>query len=145
MKLHELPKIADKRKKVIGRGYGSGKGGHTVGKGTKGQKSRAGGKLRPLFEGGQNPLSRRIPRLKGFKMPQREVYEIIRLDKLNIFKDGTEVDASELFKTGLINGSGTPKVLDVGELKKKITLVNVVCSRSAEEKIKKQGGSIVWK
>jgi large subunit ribosomal protein L15 len=65
MELHELTKIVKRRKKRVGRGYGSGKGGHTTGRGAKGQKIR--NKLRPSFEGGQLPLVRRLPRRGGFR------------------------------------------------------------------------------
>ncbi len=145
MELHSLKKITDKKKKVVGRGYGSGKGGHTSGRGSKGQNARAGGKLRPLFEGGQNPLSMRIPHKRGFKRAFKENSEIVKLDSLNMFEDGNTVSPAELFKTGLITGNGTPKILDHGTLTKKINLIGVMCSKSAKEKIEKQGGSVSWK
>lgn len=145
MQLHSLSKIVDKRKKTVGRGYGSGKGGHTSGRGSKGQKSRAGGRIKPLFEGGQTPLSLRIPHKKGFNKHIKQVNEVVRLESLNIFDNGAEVSVSDLFKTGLITGKGTPKILDHGEISKKINLVGISCSRSAKEKIEKQGGSVVWK
>lgn len=142
MKLHTLTKITDKKMKIIGRGYGSGKGGHTVGRGSKGQKARSNSRLKPFFEGGQNPLSMRVPQKKGFDKHTKIDNEIIKLESLNIFEDNSQVDASDLFKAGLIIGKGDPKILDHGEIKKKLNIVGIKCSKSAQEKIEKQGGSV---
>jgi len=141
--LNALPGYVGKRKKIIGRGFGSGKGAHTVGRGMKGQKSRAGSRIGPFFEGGQNPLSMRIPHKKGFTGHVKETIEIVRLDQLNVFKDGDTVDASELFKVGLIQGKGIPKVLGGGDLERKLTLDGIRCSKSAREILEKKGGSVI--
>lgn len=144
MELSNLRKITDKKKKRVGRGYGSGKGGHTVGRGSKGQKSRAGSRIAPLFEGGQNPLSMRIPHKKGFIKHTKVPNEIIRIDSLNIFNNGDEISAVELFKTGIIKGEGTPKILDTGELTVVLKISGILCSKGAKEKIEKLGGSVIW-
>lgn len=138
-----------KNKKRIGRGYGSGKGGHTVGRGSKGAKSRTGYKKpRQGFEGGQMPLSRRLPKLKGFSRSYFQLKNktaILNLGKLNAFKDGEKVNLESLRKTGLIKTKQSIKVkiLGNGELTKKIIVENLEMSASAREKITKAGGEIL--
>lgn len=137
MQLHTLNKITDRKKKIVGRGAGSGKGMHTSGRGSKGQKARAGSHIRTLFEGGQNPLTMRIPHKKGFLKHTKTNNEIITLSSLNIFDDGAAVSVADLFKTGIITGKGTPKVLDEGTITKKVNLIGISCSKTAKEKIEK--------
>ena len=91
MKLHELQPVEGSRKERnrVGRGIGSGNG-KTSGRGQKGQKARSGGGVRPGFEGGQNPLFRRIPK-RGFNNVNRKEYAVVNLTDLNKFEDGTVV------------------------------------------------------
>lgn len=138
-----------KNKKRIGRGYGSGKGGHTVGRGSKGQRSRSGYKVpRKGFEGGQMPLSRRLPKLKGFSRgyyDQNTKNLVIGLDDLNDFASGEVVNIDALVKKGFISGKSKDlkvKILGNGEITKKVTIENIPVSKSAEEKIVKAGGKI---
>ena len=146
--IHKYLTKTTKNKKRIGRGYGSGKGGHTVGRGMKGAKSRTGYKLpRPGFEGGQMPLSRRLPKLKGFSRKYfqiRDKSQILKLNDLNVFKDGEEVDMKALVQAGLVSEKAiSVKILSNGELTKKIKLSGLKTSKQAAEKITKAGGKIL--
>lgn len=126
-------------RKRIGRGIGSGHG-KTSGRGHKGQKSRSGGKIPPYFEGGQMPLVRRIPK-RGFRSQNREKWQIINLEALNRFEEGTEVDKELLREVGLIKKLDLPvKVLARGELNKKLTVKAEAFSLSAKAKIEQKGG-----
>ena len=141
MKLSELesPKSL-KKKKRVGRGDGSGHG-TTSGRGTKGQLSRSGGKTRIGFEGGQMPLQRRVPHLKGFKNLRKRVFNIVNVGDLEDFKEGTIIDYKLLDDKGLIMKKEAPlKVLGNGELSKKLTVKANAFSGSASEKIEKAGG-----
>ena len=124
MKLHELEKNigATHAKKRVGRGSGSGLG-KTSGRGQKGQKARSGGSINPVFEGGQLPLYRRIPK-RGFKNAKfRTVYATINVEDLNVFEDGTVVTPALLKDTGLLKKQlDGVKVLGNGKLEKKITI-----------------------
>ncbi len=141
MKLHELEKNigATHAKKRVGRGPGSGLG-KTSGKGQKGQKARSGGSINPVFEGGQLPLFRRIPK-RGFKNYNfRTRYAVINLDSLNRFDEGTVVTPALLKETGIIkNQLDGVKVLGNGTLEKKLTIQANKFSASALEKIKESG------
>ena len=141
MKLHELEKNigATQPKKRVGRGPGSGLG-KTSGRGQKGQKARSGASINPVFEGGQLPLYRRIPK-RGFKNAKfKTVYGVINLDKLNKFEDGTVVTPALLKDTGLIKKQyDGVKVLGTGKLEKKLTIQANKFSASALEKINKAG------
>ena len=141
MKLHELEKNigATHAKKRVGRGSGSGLG-KTSGRGQKGQKARSGGSINPVFEGGQLPLYRRIPK-RGFKNAKfRTVYATINLEDLNVFEDGTVVTPALLKDTGLLKKQlDGVKVLGNGKLEKKITIQASKFSASALEKIKEAG------
>lgn len=143
MKIHELqpaPGARQKARKRVGRGVGSGLG-KTSGKGHKGQNARSGGGVRPGFEGGQNPLYRRLPK-RGFNNPFRKEYAIVNLDKLNAFADGTEVTPELLLESGIIgNPLAGVKVLGDGELKVKLTIKAHKFSKSAAEKISAAGGT----
>lgn len=127
-----------KNKKRVGRGTASGSG-KTAGRGTKGQKSRSGFKHKRGFEGGQNPLSQRIPKLKGFKSLGIK-YNIINVESLNIFKDGETVNYKNLKEKKIIIKKGPIKILGRGELKKKIIVEADAFSKKACEIIKKAGG-----
>lgn len=141
MKLHELEKNigATHAKKRVGRGSGSGLG-KTSGKGQKGQKARSGGSINPVFEGGQLPLFRRLPK-RGFKNYNfRTRYAVINLDSLNRFEEGTVVTPALLKETGIIkNQLDGVKVLGNGTLEKKLTIQANKFSASALEKIKESG------
>ena len=143
MKLHEL-KPAEGSRKVrnrVGRGIGSGNG-KTSGKGHKGQNARSGGGVRPGFEGGQNPLFRRIPK-RGFTNINRKEYAIVNLEALNRFEDGAEVTAAVLLETGIVsNEKAGIKVLGHGTLSKKLTVKANKFSASAKEAIENAGGTI---
>lgn len=141
MKLSELesPKSL-KKKKRVGRGNGSGHG-TTSGRGTKGQLSRSGGKTRIGFEGGQMPLQRRVPHLKGFKNLRKKVFNVVNVGDLEDFKEGTTVDYKLLKEKGLIMKKDSAlKVLGNGELSKKLTVKANAFSGSASAKIEKAGG-----
>ena len=141
MKLHELEKNigATHAKKRVGRGSGSGLG-KTSGRGQKGQKARSGGSINPVFEGGQLPLYRRIPK-RGFKNAKfKTVYATINVEDLNVFEDGTVVTPALLKDTGLLKKQlDGVKVLGNGKLEKKITIQASKFSASALEKIKEAG------
>ena len=102
MKLHELQPVEGSRKERnrVGRGIGSGNG-KTSGRGQKGQKARSGGGVRPGFEGGQNPLFRRIPK-RGFNNVNRKEFAVVNLTDLNKFEDGTVVSPALLVETKVI-------------------------------------------
>lgn len=143
MKLHELksPSGANKRTKRIGRGIGSGHG-KTSTKGHKGQKARAGGGVRPGFEGGQMPLQRRIPK-RGFTNIFATRYAIVNVKDLNIFADGTEVTPELLKESGIVKAlHDGVKVLGDGVLERKLTLKVHKVSRQAEEKVTALGGRV---
>lgn len=145
MKLHELkPNKGSKSvKKRLGRGNGSGLGTFS-GKGVKGQNSRTGGGVRPGFEGGQTPLILRMPKLKGFTNPNRQAFQVVNVDKLNIFEDSTEVNSALLYEKGMISKKNLPvKILGAGDLKKKLTINVDNVSASAQVKIEKAGGKII--
>ena len=141
MKLHELEKNigATHAKKRVGRGPGSGLG-KTSGRGQKGQKARSGGSINPVFEGGQLPLYRRIPK-RGFSNHMfKTTYAVINLDTLNVFEDGTVVTPALLKEAGIVkNELDGIKVLGNGKLEKKLTIQANKFSASALEKIKEAG------
>ena len=144
MRLHDLkPAPGSKhRRKRIGRGPGSGRGGHTSTRGQKGQGSRSGSSTRPGFEGGQLPLARRLPK-RGFNNKRfATVYIPVNLDSLNQFEDGARVDEAELRKVGLVNGRGDGvKILARGKLEKKLTICAATFSASARAAIEEKGGT----
>ena len=141
MKMHELaPALGStKEAKRIGRGHGSGNG-KTAGKGHKGQKARAGHGMRPGFEGGQMPLQRRVPK-RGFNNIFAEEWLAINVAALEVFEDGTVVDADALTAKGIIKKANLPvKVLGNGNLTKKLEVKLNAYSASAAEKINAAGG-----
>jgi len=141
LKLHHLrPAPGSKKSKIrVGRGE-SGKRGKTAGRGTKGLKAR--GKLRPGFEGGQTPLSMRLPKLPGFKNPNKEYFAIVNLETLNQFDAGTEVTPELLRERGLIRHRGRVKVLAEGEVDRALTVKAHAFSAKAKEKIEAAGGTV---
>ncbi|GGA53821.1 50S ribosomal protein L15 [Kroppenstedtia guangzhouensis] len=142
MKLHELKPSAGSRKvrKRVGRGMATGHG-KTSGRGQKGQKARSGGGVRPGFEGGQNPIYRRLPK-RGFTNINRKEYALVNLETLNRFEEGTVVTPELLQETGVVkNLKDGLKVLANGELKVKLTVKAHKFSKSAQEKIANAGGT----
>lgn len=142
MKLHELAPAEGSvtEKKRLGRGAGSGLG-KTSGKGHKGAKARSGGGKAPGFEGGQMPLTRRIPK-SGFTNVFRKEFTAINIEALNAFNDGDEVTPETLRAMGLVKQvKAGVKVLGRGELTKKLTVRAHKFSASAKEKIEALGGS----
>ena len=141
MKLNELQRNigATHAKKRVGRGSGSGLG-KTSGRGQKGQKARSGGSINPVFEGGQLPLYRRLPK-RGFTNARfKTVYGVINVEDLNKFEDGTVVTPALLKETGLVKKQYDGiKVLGNGKLEKKLTIQANKFSESALEKIKEAG------
>jgi large subunit ribosomal protein L15 len=142
MKLHELSPAygAKKSPKRIGRGCGSGLG-KTSGKGHKGQKARSGGGVRPGFEGGQMPLTRRLPK-RGFTNIFAKVYSTVNLADLECFEDGTVIDAALLKEKRIIRKLNDGlKVLGNGTITKKLTVKADKFTKSAEQKIVAAGGN----
>lgn len=136
-------KGARKRSKRVGRGNGSGWGTY-AGRGLNGQNSRTGGGVRPGFEGGQTPLYRKMPKLKGFKNVNRVEFQVVNVEKLNNFDEGQEIDTIKLYEANLIGNKAQPvKILGDGELSKKLTVKVDRVSKSAREKIEKAKGSVV--
>lgn len=127
------------RKKIVGRGQGSGRGG-TATRGMKGQKSRSGDGAKKIgFEGGQMPILRRIPK-RGFNNMFRKEYEIVNVDRLNKFETGAEVTPAVLKEAGIVSKAKLVKILGVGELNKSLTVKAAAFSKSAADKIKAAGG-----
>jgi len=144
MNLHEIYPFPEERKtrKRVGRGSGSGLG-CTSGKGNKGQNARAGGGVRPGFEGGQMPLQRRLPK-HGFKNALFKVtYSVVNLGRLvEAFEGKTEITLEDIYTRGLAN-FGTPvKVLSEGEVTFALTVEAHRFSKAAAEKIKAAGGQV---
>ena len=143
MKLNEL-KHAEGAKTPRyrkGRGLGTGNG-KNAGSGNKGQNSRTGGGVRPGFEGGQNPLYRRLPKF-GFYNGGRVSYAIVNLSKLNVFEDGTVVTPTLLIEKGLVKKElDGVKILGNGSLTKKLTVKASKFSKSAEKAIVEAGGKV---
>ena len=141
MKLNELspPRGARKAVKRLGRGPGSGHG-KTAGRGTKGQKARSGGNIRPGYEGGQMPLQRRLPK-RGFTNIFRREFAIVNIRDLGRFEKGSVVDKGALMAAGLIrrNTDGV-KLLGQGAIDYPLVLKVDRCSRSARAKIEAVGG-----
>ena len=141
MKLHELSPAPGSRhaKKRLGRGIGSGTG-KTAGKGHKGQNARSGGGVRPGFEGGQNPLYRRLPK-RGFNNIGRKEYAVVNIEQLNNFAAGAEVTPETLVESGIVKDvkSGI-KILGNGEITVQLTVKANKFSQSAVEKIQAAGG-----
>ncbi len=147
MDLSELKKQKGTREpaKRIGRGRGSGKGMHTVGKGKKGQLSRSGGSVPIGFEGGQTPLYKRLPQIGGFKNPRSKKIAAVPLEIFNSFRKGTTVTPRKLIEEGIIKSVPRHgvKILANGELKKELKFENFLMSKAAKSKIEKSGSEIL--
>ena len=141
MNLHELSPAAGSTQVAKRKGRGAGTGnGKTAGRGHKGQGARSGGGVRVGFEGGQMPLSRRIPK-RGFNNIFAKPLEIINLSALNAFEDGAVVNAEALLEKGILNKCEYGfKVLGNGKVTKKVTVEASAFSKSAKEAIEAAGG-----
>ncbi len=141
----KAPKPNKKKSKRIGRGQGSGTGGHTVGRGHKGQRSRSGFKEKFWFEGGQMPLQRRIPKF-GFKNPFRKEYVALNVETVEQFvqagKLNSAISVEDLRNAGLIGKNDLVKLLGRGEIEQKVEIEVHAFSNSAREKVEKAGGSV---
>jgi large subunit ribosomal protein L15 len=144
LKLSELKpyKGSTKRRKVVGRGVGSGHGTFS-GRGAKGQKARSGGSIPIGFEGGRMPLQRQIPKQRGFRSIHAKVVVLNLNDLDEKFKAGETVNPKILANKGLVKSAHDEiKILAGGELKKALTFEKILVSASAKEKIEKAGGKI---
>jgi large subunit ribosomal protein L15 len=144
MKLHDLQpaKGANRDRVRSGRGISGGRG-KTAGRGTKGQHARSGGVKAAYFEGGQLPLVRRLPHLRGFTNIWRVAYAQINVDRLNSFSPGTEVTPELLAAVGLLKPAHWPvKILGNGEIDRALTVKAHKFSASAREKILAAGGAV---
>lgn len=138
MKYNELNITANKQNTHVGRGIAAGKG-KTAGRGTKGQNARSGGGVRPGFEGGQNPLMKRLPKLRGFKAvkPKAEVVYTSQLNEL-----GSTIDNAKLAETKFVSSEFVRvKVVLNGEVSKKVNLSTQGISSGALKTLEKAGGS----
>jgi large subunit ribosomal protein L15 len=144
LKLSELKpyRRSTKRRKVVGRGVGSGHGTYS-GRGAKGQKARSGGNIPIGFEGGRMPLQRQIPKIRGFKSIHAKAV-VLNLDDLEKqFKTGDTVNPKILANKGLIKSHHDEiKILSSGEIHKALTFEKILVSKQAAEKITKAGGKI---
>jgi len=146
MKIHELaPKVKKADRKRRGQGDSAGQGSFS-GKGTKGQRSRAGGGVRPGFEGGQTPIIQMMPKLRGFNNPNRVEAQVVNLDVLeNNFDNGESVTLLSLVDKKLINKNNAKvKILGDGELTKKLEVGSeILLSKTAREAVEKAGGKVL--
>ncbi len=131
-----------KSRKRVGRGDGSGHGTYS-GRGCKGQKSRAGYKMRPGFEGGQLPLIKRLPRKRGFTNIFRVEYSVVNINSLNAFESGSEVTPEKLVAVGVVKSLRYPiKILAEGDIKHPLTVKANKFSAAAKAKIEAAGGQV---
>ncbi len=130
-----------KRSSRLGRGIAAGQGA-SAGKGMRGQKARSGSGTRPGFEGGQQPLYRRVPKLKGFPLINRKVYTTVNVSKLAALAANTEVNVASLRAAGILTAfKGSLKILGDGELSVPLTVQAAAFTASARSKIEAAGGS----
>lgn len=131
-----------KERKRVGRGNGSGHGTYS-GRGSKGQKSRSGFRMKPGFEGGQLPLIRRLPRKRGFTNIFRVEYNIVNLDKLSLFEAGSEVTPERLLAAGVVKSLRHPvKILAGGDISHPLSVKADKFSAAARAKIEAAGGTV---
>jgi len=150
MRLNDVKpqKGSKKRRKRVGRGISAGQGA-SAGLGMRGQKSRSGSGTRPGFEGGQQPLYRRIPKLKGFPLVNRKTYTIINVEKLNGLPANSEVTLESLKEAGILTAvKGPLKILGNGELNVPLQVKAAAFTGQARTKIEAAGGSchsVAWR
>lgn len=138
MQIHQLKVKTQKKKRRIGRG---GKKGTYSGRGMKGQKSRSGANVNPIFEGGRSTLIEHLPKIRGFKShkPKNQVVDLAQLEKN--FEAGDLVNPQSLFAKKIVDKLKSPvKILGDGDLGKKLTIEKCLVSKTAKEKIEKAGG-----
>jgi len=141
MQIHQLKITSKKPKRRVGRG---GKKGTYSGRGMKGQKSRSGANINPIFEGGRSTLIEHLPKMRGFKSiyPKNQIVSIEKLDKY--FEDGDVVSPIALREKRLIRKIKVPvKILGSGEIGKKLTIEKCLVSKSAKSKIEAMGGKVI--
>lgn len=141
MQIHQLKVKSQKKKRRVGRG---GKKGTYSGRGMKGQKSRSGTSVNPIFEGGRSTLIEHLPKMRGFKShkPKNQVINLDQLEKH--FADGDIVNPQSLLAKRLIDNMKVPvKILGDGEIGKKLTIEKCLVSKSAKNKIETAGGKMV--
>jgi large subunit ribosomal protein L15 len=144
VKEHELMPSAGatKSRKRVGRGDASGHGSYS-GRGMKGQKARAGGRVRPGFEGGQNPLIKKLPQKRGFVNPFRVEYDVVNVAELNHFEAGTVVTPELLVSARVLKSAAKPvKILADGEVDRALTVRANAFSTEAKAKIEAAGGKV---
>lgn len=143
MKLNAIKSKTNKSRKRVGRGNASGHGTFS-GRGCKGQGQRKSGNVRPGFEGGQTPLISRLPKLRGFKNPNKVYFQVVNVGDLDCFKDGDEVNVLTLLEKGLIRRKLEPvKLLGNGKMIKKVSVKLHKVSASARDKVLTAGGKIL--
>lgn len=142
--LRNLTSITSKKAKRVGRGYGSGKGGHTAGRGQKGQGSRTGFKNPVWFEGGQLPLSKRMPMIRG-KGRLNVVNPTAQISLTELSKVKASTVSLETLKLEKVIDSKfkKAKIINTGKLTKKVSIKGLACSAGAKEAIEKAGGSVI--
>ena len=141
IKLHDLrpAKGANKPKTRVGRGEAS--KGKTAGRGTKGTKARK--QVSAAFEGGQRPIHMRLPKLKGFKNPNKVTYQVVNVaDLQKHFENGGDVTIADLASAGLVRAKQPVKVLGDGEITASVNVTATKFSASAKQKIEAAGGSV---
>jgi large subunit ribosomal protein L15 len=138
-----VPALGSKKsRKRVGRGDGSGYGTYS-GRGCKGQKSRAGYRMRPGFEGGQLPLIKRLPRKRGFVNPFRTEYSVVNVNELSVFEPESEVTPESLLAAGVVKSLRCPvKILAGGEIKHPLSVKANKFSAAAKAKIEAAGGKV---
>lgn len=143
MQLHDLQPApgSKKNRKRVGRGPAAGQG-KTAGRGTKGQNSRSGGGVRPYFEGGQLPLVRRLPHLRGFTNIWRVEFKPVNLERLEAFAANSEVTPEALAAAGIIKSADRVAILAKGELDRPLTVKAHRVSQAAQAKIVAAGGTV---
>lgn len=143
----KAPEPNKKSKKRIGRGQGSGRGGHTVGRGHNGQRSRSGYKEKFWFEGGQMPLQRKVPKW-GFNNPFRTEYVAVNTGTIQLFIEAGKLDKkigiADLQEAGLMGKNDLVKLLGDGEIEEKVEIEVHNASKSAKKKVEDAGGSIIF-
>ena len=132
-----------KNRKRVGRGDGSGNGSYS-GRGMKGQKSRSGGGVRPGFEGGQLPMIKRLPSLRGFTNVFKKQFNAVNLDRIiEKFPEGGDIETKDLVGARVIRDNGHPtKILGRGEVTVALSIAANKFTKSAKEKIEAAGGSV---
>jgi len=144
MKLGDIraPKGANKDRKRVGRGHGSGHG-KTAGRGTKGQKARTGGNIPPRFQGGQTPIQQQLPYKRGFTNIWSTRYNLVNLEQLATLEAGTTLTPETLHEMGLLRDADKPlKILGDGDLKGALHISAHKVSQGARQKIEAAGGSV---